>query len=136
MSLGEAITRFNENLAGRVGGPMSLRFILQPTVATLLAVRAGLRDARAGKPPYLWTVISDPAARHELLRDGWKDIAKVFTIAVVLDVIYQIIVEHHVYPLETLVVAVTLAALPYMIVRGPVTRIARKLRREDQSSTV
>jgi hypothetical protein len=126
VSLGEVITRFNENLAGRIGGPLSLRFILQPTVATLLAVRAGLRDARAGKPPFLWTVVTDPTARQELLREGWKDIAKVFTLAIVLDVVYQLIVLKWIHPLETLVVAFVLAALPYAIVRGPVTRLARK----------
>jgi hypothetical protein len=39
------LARFYE-LGGRVGGPMTFRLVLQPTIATLVAVRAGLRDAR------------------------------------------------------------------------------------------
>ncbi len=41
-----------DDLAGRVGGPMTFRLILQPTVATILAVRAGFRDARAGRAAF------------------------------------------------------------------------------------
>jgi hypothetical protein len=128
VSLGDTLVRVGENLLARVGGPLSPRLIIQPTVATILAIRAGLRDAREGKPAYLWTVLTDAEARRDLLRDGWKDIAKVFTLAVVLDVVYQLIVEHRVYPLEALVVAFILAAVPYVLVRGPVSRIARKRR--------
>jgi hypothetical protein len=48
----EMLTRLWENLGGRIGGPMSLRLLLQPTIATILAIRSGLADARAGKPPF------------------------------------------------------------------------------------
>ena len=39
-------TRAFENLIGRTEGPMSGRLLIQPLVACILAVRAGLRDAR------------------------------------------------------------------------------------------
>jgi hypothetical protein len=51
-------------------------------------------------------------------------VAKVFTVAVVLDVIYQIIVLRWVYPGEALVVAFALAILPYLLLRGPLGRLA------------
>ena len=104
---------------------MTFRLILQPLMAALLALRAGLKDAREGRPAYLWTVLTDPAQRTELLHEGWKSIARVFFLAVIMDLIYQWIMQHWVYPLETLVVAILLAVVPYVLLRGPVNRIAR-----------
>lgn len=109
----------------RVGGPLTFRLILQPTMATLLAVLAGLRDARAGRPPYLWTLLTDPTQRVDLLREGWRSIARVFVVAVIMDLVYEWVVGRWFYPLETLIVAVVLAIVPYLVVRGPVNRIAR-----------
>jgi hypothetical protein len=44
----DMLSRVWESLIGRVGGPLTLRLLIQPTVATFLAIRAGWRDARAG----------------------------------------------------------------------------------------
>ena len=126
----EMLTRLWENLGGRIGGPMSLRLLLQPTIAAILAIKSGLGDARAGKPPYLWTILTNTEDRRDLLRSGWKSIAKVFTMAVVLDVVYQLIVNRWVYPLESVIVAFLLACVPYLLVRGPVNRIASGWRRK------
>jgi Flp pilus assembly protein TadB len=124
----EMIARGWEGLAARVGGPMTFRLILQPLMATLLALRAGLKDARQDRPPYFWTVLTDPAQRADLLREGWKSIARVFFLAIIMDVIYQWIMQHWLYPLETMVVAILLAVVPYVLIRGPVNRIARRRR--------
>lgn len=105
---------------------MTFRLILQPLMATLLAVRAGLKDAREGRPPYLWTVLTDRSRRVDLLRDGWHSIARIFVLAVIMDFIYEFVMGRWFYPLETLTVAVVLAVLPYVLVRGPVNRIARR----------
>ena len=48
-----------------------------------------------------------------------------FVLAVVLDVVYQLYVLHFVYPGEALIVAFVLAIVPYLILRGLVTRLAR-----------
>ena len=114
-----------QNFTERSGGPMHLRFILQPTVASLLAVRAGWRDARAGRPTFLWAVLTNPSARGEMLRSGWKDVGKVFVIACVLDTIYQFIVDKRLSVTGMLFTATLLALAPYSILRGPVNRIAR-----------
>ena len=45
--------------------------------------------------------------------------------AIVIDVVYQFIVFRWFYPGEALVVAFVLAIVPYLLVRGPVNRIAR-----------
>ena len=127
----EILERVWENLVGRSTGPMNFRLIIQPTVAIVLAIRAGLADARQGRPAFLWTAITNPAYRPELLRQGWKDVGKVFALAVVLDVIYQLVVHRGVFLGELLIVAIVLAIIPYLLVRGPVTRI-RKNRAHDQ----
>lgn len=123
--MNEIFSRVWENLGGRLTGPMNLRLIIQPTVAMILAIRAGLRDAHQNRPAFLWAVLWNPAHRRELLRQGWKDVGKVFVLAAILDVVYQLIVHRAVYSLELLITAVTLAIVPYVLVRGPISRIAK-----------
>jgi hypothetical protein len=123
--MNEIFARLWHNITARLTGPMNLRLIIQPTVATILAVRAGLRDAHQNRPPFLWAVLWNQAHRRELLRQGWKDVGKVFVLATILDVVYQLIVHRGVYMLELLITAVTLAIIPYVLVRGPIGRIAR-----------
>jgi hypothetical protein len=115
--------RFAGNMVDRVSGPMKFRLLLQPTMAALLAIRSGLKDARAGKPPYFWTIATDRTARAELLRDGWKSVGKVFVLALALDVVYQIVELRFVYPGEAIIVALLLAIVPYLVLRGLVTRL-------------
>jgi hypothetical protein len=105
---------------------MKFRLVLKPCMAAFFAIRSGLADAKSGKSPYFWTMVSDPKERGELLKDGWKSVGKVFILAIVLDVIYQIIELHFVYVGEAIIVAFILAILPYLILRGIVTRIARR----------
>lgn len=116
------------NITDRVGGPMTFRLILQPTMAALLALRAGLKDAQKGRPPYFWTILTDPSQRADLLREGWKSVARVFFLAIIMDVIYQLIVQQWVYPLELILIAILLAVIPYVLLRGPVNRLMRRLR--------
>ncbi len=118
--------RVGTQLIARVSGPMKFRLVLQPCMAAFFAIRSGLADAKTGKSPYFWTMVSDPKERVELLKDGWKSVGKVFILAIVLDVIYQIIELHFVYVGEAIIVAFILAILPYLILRGIVTRIARR----------
>ena len=42
-----------------------------------------------------------------------------------MDVIYQIIVLKRFYPAEAVIVALLFAFIPYVIIRGPIVRIAR-----------
>jgi hypothetical protein len=54
-----------------------------------------------------------------------EGVAKVFVMAVVIDVVYQYIVFRWFYPGEALFVAFILAFVPYLLIRGPVNRIVR-----------
>jgi hypothetical protein len=119
-------TRVGTQLLARVSGPMKFRLVLQPLMAAFFAVRAGLADAKAGKPPYFWGLLWARGHRVEMVKDGWKSISRVFLLAIALDVVYQIIVLRFVYPGEAIIVALVLAIVPYLILRGPVNRLARK----------
>ena len=123
----DILKRVWDNLIARTSGPMNFRLIIQPAVAMLLAILAGLKDAREGRPTFLWTAITNSAHRPELFRQGRNDVGKVFALAALLDAIYQLIVHRGVYVLELLIVATLLAIVPYILLRGPVLRIARWL---------
>jgi len=129
----DILRRFWDNLIGRASGPINFRLVIQPTVASVLAIRAGIKDAREGRPAFLWAAITNSAFRPELLRHGWRDVGKVFLIAAILDSIYQLMVHRGVFLLELVVVATVLAIVPYILIRGPVSRMATALcQRRDQ----
>jgi hypothetical protein len=123
----ELVARGVEHLIGRFSGPLNFRLFVMPTVVTILAVRAGLRDARGGHPPFFWTILTNPAGRQRALRSALKDIGRVFIMAVVLDTTYQLYVLRAFYPLQLLIVVVGCAIMPYVLIRGPVSRIARPI---------
>jgi hypothetical protein len=130
----ETIERAVDELLGRASGPMHLRLFLQPIVASVLAVRAGLRDARSGQPPFLWTFFTDAASRPRLFKSACKDIGKAFLVGVTVDAIYQAIQLRAFHLVQALLVAVVLAVLPYSLLRGPVTRLARRSGRDAGSN--
>jgi hypothetical protein len=115
--------RYIENLFARLDGPLHFRLIVQPTMAAIFAVIDGVKDAKLGKPAYFWDVVTSPEHRRELIDGAWKRIGKIFILAVILDVIYQLKVARWVYPGETLTVAILLAVVPYLLLRGPINRI-------------
>jgi hypothetical protein len=123
-------SQVTEQLSDRVSGPMRLRFILQPIVATLVAIKSGLKDAKAGKPPYFWALIlhaDDPSRRREMIKEGWQSISKVCIAALALDLLYQFIALPSFYLRHAVIVAFLLVIAPYLILRGAVTRLASKV---------
>lgn len=127
--------RVGSQLLARVSGPMKFRLVLQPVMSCFFAIRSGLADAKAGRPPYFWALISNPDHREDMIKNLWKDVGRVFLLALAMDVVYQLIVLHFVYPGEAIIVAVVLAIVPYLIVRGLVTRAARREEKEKVSTT-
>lgn len=118
--------RFWSDLTARPGGPMSFRFFLQPVMAAIAAWHDGKKDAATGRSPYFWTVLTDPDQRRGRLREGVKATSKILVIGLAMDLIYQIIVFKSFYPLEAVVVAIVLAFVPYLLLRGPFARIAKR----------
>jgi hypothetical protein len=124
----DVMVRFTNDLLERVSGPMKFRLVLQPAMAAFFAIRSGLADARAGRPPYFWGLLTGQSPREAMLESGWKSVGRVFILAVVLDVVYQLYTIRFVYPMESIVVAILLAIVPYLVLRGLVNRVARSNR--------
>jgi hypothetical protein len=112
-----------DDLGGRISGPFAFRLILQPMVAAILAIRAGWKDAQTGRPAFGWAILTDPSHRRELLRAGWGDLARLFVMAVLVDLVYEITVFRWIYPIQSLIVAATVAVPPYLLIRGPFNRL-------------
>jgi hypothetical protein len=120
-----AVERLWRDLLGRPSGPMSFRFVLQPSMAAIAAIREGRKDARTGRAPYFWTIVDNPRKRVERLGEGLTATARIILLGLTMDVVYQFLVFNTFYPDEALVVALLLAFVPYLLIRGPVTRFTR-----------
>jgi hypothetical protein len=121
----KVLEQFWHDLVERPDGPMRFRFVLQPLMATIVAIRDGLEDARSGRSPYFATVLGNPRERAGRLREGLNATARIIALGLVMDVIYQAIVFKTFYPDQALVVALVLAFVPYLIIRDVTARIAR-----------
>jgi hypothetical protein len=121
----DTLARFSSDLIERLHGPFSFRFVLQPLMAVFYAARDGIVDARQGRPPYFWTIFTRPGERWELLREGGKAVARVIALGVLMDLVYQLLIFHRIHPLQLIVIVLALAFVPYVILRGPMNRIAR-----------
>ena len=122
----EFFSWLSNQLVGRLDGPLKFRLILQPSVAVFFAIRDGLSDSRRGNVPYFWAIFTEPSRRMDLIREGWRSVAKVFFFATIMDLVYQYLVLGWIYPLAALSMAFLLAFIPYLLIRGPVNRIARR----------
>ena len=121
---GEVLARIWHNLVERPGGPMTFRFILQPVMATVAAGLAAVRDARVGRTAYLWTILSNPAQRLPRLQEGMVATARILLLGLVMDSIYQVLVFETFHPAEAALVSLLLAFVPYLVLRGPIARVA------------
>jgi hypothetical protein len=122
----EVHARIWRDMAVRTGGPMSFRFLLQPAMAAVAAFHDGVKDARAHRSPYLRAILREPAERGDRLREGLFATARILLLGIGMDTIYQWRVTDAFYPGEALLVALLLAFVPYLLLRGPVDLIARR----------
>lgn len=120
----EVYHRIWRDILERPGGPMTFRFVLQPCMAAIAAVHDGLQDARLGRAPYFWTVLHDRAERGGRLREGLLSTGRVIVLGLVMDAIYQYKVLNTFYPGEAALIALLLGFVPYLILRGPLARVA------------
>ena len=126
--MGSFFSNYWTEFVARFDGPLHFRLFVQPLMAILFAIRDGSRDAREGRGAYFWSFVIDPEQRRYLLESGWKGISKVFVLAFVLDVVYQLMVSRGLKPLQALLTAIVLAVIPYALLRGPVNRVLRLTR--------
>jgi hypothetical protein len=118
----QVIERLWHDLIERPDAPMRFRFILQPVMAAIVAIRDGLKDVRAGRKPYFRMALGVTR-----LREGLNATARIILLGIVMDAMYQIIVLGRFYPGEAVIIALLLAFVPYLLLRGPAARIARRL---------
>jgi hypothetical protein len=135
---GETLASFQRlwhDLVERPGGPMTFRFFLQPTMALIAAVADGIKDARTGRSPYFLTVLNQPQERMARMREGLNATARIILLGVAMDVMYQEQVFNAFYPAEAVLIALALAFVPYLLLRGPAARLARRLGVRNTGST-
>jgi hypothetical protein len=118
--------RIWHDLLARRDARMRFRFILQPLMAAIVAIRDGLQDAQIGNEPYFWTLVGNPGERTRRLNEGLNATARIILLGLVMDAIYQGILLRRFYPGEAVIVALLFAFVPYVIMRGPAARIARR----------
>lgn len=127
--------RFFQDILARLSGPGRLRFIVQPIVATILGVRSGLQDAHQGLPPFLWALAFNRAHRRELIRNAFATIRELVALAILLDIISQVLIFHEVRPGAALVVGPVLITLPYVLSRALANRFAPRSSRVPAART-
>jgi hypothetical protein len=115
-----------QQLIERPTGPMAFRFILQPIMAAIAALRDGVNDAKSGRSPYFWALLTNPFESGHSLYEGLISTARVILLGLCMDAAYQWIVLKTFYPAEAAIVAIALAFFPYLLLRGPIARIARR----------
>ena len=125
--LHEISVRFWDELIARSAGPLGFRFVVQPVIASLLAIRDGYRDAIEGQSAYFWAVLAG-GDRRERLRQGVTAVARVLFFACVADLVYQVVELKAFRPLQMLVIAFALGFIPYLLMRGPANRVVRWLK--------
>ena len=125
MSFTQIVSQGVQELLGRASGPLHFRLVMMPTMVTILAIRAGFRDAREGRPPFLWGLITRPAERSQLLRSALADIGRVMVMATLMDCLYQLFFLREFHLIQLLIVVFVCAVLPYIAFRGLVTRMVR-----------
>jgi len=101
-----------------LSGPGNLRFVVQPLIAILLAIRDGRNDAKSGTPAFLAEMMSGSGPRGATLKVSIKATLMPFSVAVILDSILQIVI-FDVWRLQwALVVGLFLVGIPYVVVRS------------------
>lgn len=115
---------FLTDIPKRLSGPGRFRLLLQPLIATILGIRSGLGDARAGRPPYLWGVLFHRGLRGELLKETLATVAMLVLMGILLDSLFQWLILGNSYLGAALVVGPVLIVTPYTIARGLTNRLS------------
>lgn len=120
-----------QNLLSRPGRKLAFRFVLQPVISAIFAIRDGIKDARVGRSPYFWSIVYGSSPRWASLREGLTATGKIFLVAIIIDIAYQTLEFEEFYPGEALVVASLLAFVPYLVIRGPAARLAHRWQKHN-----
>jgi hypothetical protein len=112
-------------MLARLSGAGRIRFLLQPTVATLLGLRDGVKDARIGLPPFLWALAFHGEHRRELLRGAFASVRELVAVAILLNIFSQFLIFREIHPGAAILLGPVLIGTPYALSRALSGRIAR-----------
>lgn len=110
-------SRLLSDIPHRLAGPGRFRFVLQPLFATLLGLRDGRADARAGRNSLLAGILAGRDERRAALRSTLTSIANLVLMAILLDFVFQWMILGIAYPGAALVVGPVLICAPYVLAR-------------------
>jgi hypothetical protein len=116
---------FLEDIPKRLTGPGRFRLLLQPLLATILGIRSGRADARAGRPPYLSGVLFHRELRRELLKETLGTLTLLVLMGILLDSLFQWLILGNSYLGAALVVGPALIVTPYTLARGLTNRFSK-----------
>jgi len=119
--------RIWHDLVARPDAPMRFRFILQPLMVAIIAIRHGLNDARTGRSPYFWTMLGNPRGRGQRVNEGLNATARIILLGLLMDAVYQVLVLRQFYPAEAVIVALLFAFVPYVTGRAHRSLVARRI---------
>lgn len=126
--------QFFADMLARLSGPGRLRFAVQPIVAIFLGSRDGLKDARAGTPPFLWALAFHGEHRKKLLRSALISVRDLVALAILLDLLSQFLIFREIHPGAALILGPVLISMPYGVARAFANRIAQKRGKKTPSS--
>src|SRR4030095_15804315 len=109
---------FFADIPRRLTGPGRFRFVMQPVIATLLGIRSGRADARAGRRPYLYGGLFHRRLRAELVRSGFGTVANLLLMGILLDAVFQWVILGVSHPGAAMVVGPVLIVAPYSLPRA------------------
>ena len=92
----------------------------------MVAIAMGIgtvKDARAGRPPFVTDLIVRPEGRKRQLKRALQALIKPLVIAIILDAVAQYLMLGTIYPGAAVFVGVMIMAVPYSLARGLTNRI-------------
>jgi len=114
-----------DRFVARFSGPMNLRFVLQPVMAIVLAIRDGRRDALAEAPPFIHNILFGSGERTAHLESAARGLTVPAMVGTVADAIAQFLLFGSVQPSAAVLVGVGVLAIPYAVTRELANRILR-----------
>ncbi|MDD1723482.1 MAG: hypothetical protein LUQ15_08555 [Methanothrix sp.] len=110
-----------EGIIARLAGPMSLRLVIQPLMASL-----GIVDAKAGETLFIVGLITECEDRRAKLGSLFKSLSKAIIIAVVMEVIAQYLLFGQVHAIGVILYVFVFMIVPYSLVRAAANVIVTK----------
>ena len=124
--------QFLDDMAARLTGAMSFRFILQPAVAVVLGIKDGVNDAKSGTPPFVFDLLFHPKNRQRSLKKAFHRLLVPIIVGTVLDAIAQYLIFKQIHPLPAVMVGALVIGVPYSLARGLTNRIVTASRGKAQ----